>query len=256
MNNHERSAVINYGASELKAFQPYATFRGFLITLLMLLIISMLVFTAKKQIEIISEPAITEPTTIEVKKYKVNLPDIVQNRNFSSGQTIPESGTKKVAGKFVVNNDISKTVGIDDIATVDNIGIVSSKLGDADNIVETLPKSDIKNEIIIENEIIKQEDEIFTFVEKEPVVDLIKLQQAILYPAIARKAGVQGKVLVNVLVGIDGNVLKTTIEESDNLLLNESAIQAVLKPGIFSPAIQDNRPVKCWIMIPINFKLK
>lgn len=44
----------------------------------------------------------------------------------------------------------------------------------------------------------------FVFVEKEPTFDYADLQRRVQYPEIARRAGIEGKVIVKVLVARDG----------------------------------------------------
>lgn len=96
----------------------------------------------------------------------------------------------------------------------------------------------------------------FVEFEQEPKVDLNKLAKLTVYPELARKAGIQGRVLVRVLIGSDGNVRKTAIEESDNLILNDAAVEAIKNYGKFSPAIQKGKPINCWVLIPVTFRLK
>jgi protein TonB len=73
------------------------------------------------------------------------------------------------------------------------------------------------------------------------------------YPELAKSAGVQGTVMVRVLVGKDGKV-KNVIVVEGNPLLNEAAI-ACAKTAIFRPAISQQQPVEVWVMMPITFKL-
>lgn len=73
------------------------------------------------------------------------------------------------------------------------------------------------------------------------------------YPELAKSAGVQGTVMVRVLVGKDGKV-KNVIVVEGNPLLNEAAI-ASAKSAVFRPAISQQQPVEVWVMMPITFKL-
>lgn len=95
----------------------------------------------------------------------------------------------------------------------------------------------------------------FIAVEKEAVVDYLELQKAVVYPDLAVKAGIQGTVVVQVLIGTDGLAKKTRILSSDNKLLNESALKAVREFRGFKPAIQKQKPVATWMSIPIKYKL-
>jgi TonB family protein len=91
--------------------------------------------------------------------------------------------------------------------------------------------------------------------QKEPAVDLKVLQSNVEYPKVAVNAGIEGTVLVSVLLSENGSVLKINIEKSTSYVLNKAAIDAVKKTS-FSPAIYNERAVKSWLTIPIVFKLK
>ena len=94
----------------------------------------------------------------------------------------------------------------------------------------------------------------FVAVEKEPYINLSDLQKKIVYPEIAKRANIEGKVMVRVLVGKVGKPIKTIIEKSDNELLNDAASKAIMG-SLFAPAIQNGHPIDCWVSIPIQFKL-
>ncbi len=96
----------------------------------------------------------------------------------------------------------------------------------------------------------------FIPVEKQPGVDIGKLQKLVEYPDLARRSGVEGKVTVNVLVSKTGEVLKSKVIHSDSQLLDPAALAAIKKYGKFTPAIQNKQPVACWLSVPIIFKLR
>jgi TonB family protein len=75
------------------------------------------------------------------------------------------------------------------------------------------------------------------------------------YPAIAREAGVEGLVIVKVLVGKTGRVLDERLDEKRQVpLLNESALEAA-RQWVFTPALANGRPVAVWTAIPFNYRL-
>lgn len=100
------------------------------------------------------------------------------------------------------------------------------------------------------------DDDNFQAVEVEPKVDMSKLQGLIEYPTIAKKSNIEGRVIIKVLVKADGTVGKYMIEHSENIMLNNAALDAITKYGKFEPAIQNDKRVDCWISIPINFRLR
>ncbi len=90
----------------------------------------------------------------------------------------------------------------------------------------------------------------------EPIGGFAAIQRNLVYPEIARKAGVEGRVYVNCLVDEKGNVIKTTILKSlGNNGCDEAAVAAI-KAAKWKPAKQRDKPVKVWISIPVVFKLK
>ena len=91
--------------------------------------------------------------------------------------------------------------------------------------------------------------------EKEPIVDLSALAKNVEYPKEAWKAGIQGQVVVRVLIDKNGKAITAKIEKSDNIIFNQSALNAVYKTA-YTPGYQNGVPVACWVSIPINYKLK
>ena len=92
-------------------------------------------------------------------------------------------------------------------------------------------------------------DEYVAF-EKAP--ELVKMDPPV-YPDIAREAGVEGTVLTRVLVGDDGFVKDMIIIQSVPML-DEAAANAAWT-AVFKPALQKDRPVAVWMVIPIEFSL-
>lgn len=105
----------------------------------------------------------------------------------------------------------------------------------------------------------------------EPVEDLPKLGQFVphevppqiirktplTYPVLARKAGIEGIVYLDILVDKEGKVrdIRVIKASGTNVGFEEAAVEAV-KQWTFSPAIQNERPVACWMALTIKFKIK
>jgi len=102
---------------------------------------------------------------------------------------------------------------------------------------------------------IEPKSEEFVKVDSAPTVDLEVLQKNVVYPEIARKAGVEGTVMVRALISKSGKVIKTIISSSDSDLFNKSAQKAV-KKAKFTPAKDKGEAVCCWVTLPIKYKLK
>ena len=90
------------------------------------------------------------------------------------------------------------------------------------------------------------------YVAFEKAPELVKIDP-VKYPDIAREAGVEGTVMVRVLVGDDGFVKDMIIIQSVPML-DESAADAAWT-AVFKPALQKDRPVAVWLVIPLEFKM-
>lgn len=76
------------------------------------------------------------------------------------------------------------------------------------------------------------------------------------YPESARKKGVEGMVVLKIVVNEAGKVDRVDLAKSSgNAALDSSAIAAVNKFE-FSPGEKDGRPVKVQMVIPVSFKLR
>jgi len=71
------------------------------------------------------------------------------------------------------------------------------------------------------------------------------LQSLVVYPEAARKAGIEGRVLVRALVDKSGKITKAQIDHSDSKALEAAALKAVLDYGHAVPGIMNNQPVSC-----------
>ncbi|KPK90557.1 hypothetical protein AMJ80_08260 [bacterium SM23_31] len=99
----------------------------------------------------------------------------------------------------------------------------------------------------------------FLPVEDQPEIigGIDRLLQLIVYPPMAKMAGVEGKVTVSVLVSEKGDPLQTKILQSNlgESGCNEAAEKAIMQLK-FIPAKQRNIPTKFWYSIPVKFVIK
>ncbi len=89
----------------------------------------------------------------------------------------------------------------------------------------------------------------------EPIGGIQAIQQLIVYPEIAKRAGVEGKVYVLAFVDEEGKVRKAQIIKGIGAGCDEAALDAVLKTR-FKPGKQRGKPVNVQVSIPIVFKLQ
>lgn len=76
------------------------------------------------------------------------------------------------------------------------------------------------------------------------------------YPREALLAGIEGSVLLQVLVAADGRPLEVVIHRSSgHRVLDEAARRQVLRAWRFRPAMQDGRAVQALGLVPVDFRL-
>ena len=98
-----------------------------------------------------------------------------------------------------------------------------------------------------------EEEEVYEFFAVSEKPQIIE-KEVPLYPDLARKAQIEGKVVVTVTIDKQGNVEKANIFKSIPML-DESAIAAAMRCK-FKPAKQRDKFVKVKMNIPFDFKLR
>ncbi|MBN1779530.1 energy transducer TonB [bacterium] len=104
------------------------------------------------------------------------------------------------------------------------------------------------------------DDDMFVFVPydepPEPVGGFLAIQKKLIYPEIARKAGVEGRVTVQAQIDVDGSVVRTKVVQSLGPNGCDEAAENAIRAVKWKPAKQRDRPVKVWIAVPVDFKLR
>lgn len=108
-----------------------------------------------------------------------------------------------------------------------------------------------------DDKIVEEEPVYFVAVEEmpEPIGGIAEIQKKIIYPEIAKRAGVEGKVYVLAFVDESGKVTNAKIIKGIGAGCDEAALSAVLKTK-FKPGKQRGKAVKVQVSIPIVFKLQ
>ena len=88
----------------------------------------------------------------------------------------------------------------------------------------------------------------------ELVGGLAALAQTVVYPEAARRAGVEGRVVVQFVVDETGAVRDPVAVRSDSDLLSQAAVDAVRQQR-FTPGRVEGRPVKVRFAVPVTFRL-
>ena len=246
INVRTTMGAAKYGATELKHYIPQATFRGFTAAIVSasLLLGGYAGFLASASLSGNKGPTIN-------KMKLTQLPPPPAQAEAAPPPPTTAPGPAARAGTPVPVPDALIAPDIKDFANVDEISRASAVGGSGEDTGYLGLASEISEEVR------EEEPNAYEFmaVDKEPYIDIAELQKRIIYPDIARRAGIEGTVNIRVLIDKKGNPKKYIIEATDSDLLNKAAADAVMSSR-FTPAIQGNTPLDCWISIPINFRMK
>ena len=89
-----------------------------------------------------------------------------------------------------------------------------------------------------------------------PIGGYQEIMKRVIYPEIAREAGIEGTVTIKALIGRDGVIKEAEVFSGlPKTGLDEAALAAVLQTN-FHPAMQMGKPVPVYMSIPIKFRLK
>lgn len=105
------------------------------------------------------------------------------------------------------------------------------------------------------------EENIFEFVEVLPEFPggdearMKFLRENLVYPTVAKNAGLQGKVVVEFVVEPDGSLSNIRIKRGKAPSLDEEALRVVKMMPKWTPGKQRNKAVRCRFSLPIIFQL-
>ena len=239
--------------NEVKQLAKQNTIRGFAIAVIGHLLLFVLYFAvAAIAREKDKQPFVKRPPTLT----EIISPPSIKDKAIESPVTyvIPQEINKPVFGiPIPVPNidDINKTLpDINALLTVGKIGDTATgrivgEIGSTNTSQVEIPrespkKADPKPEDYVDH--------------TEDPMPIQNIQHLIVYPEVAKRSGIEGKVVASVLINVNGTVEKVMIEKSDNDIFNASAIDALSKAR-FTPARNDRTAVAIWWTIPISFKL-
>ncbi|MTI88497.1 MAG: energy transducer TonB [Balneolaceae bacterium] len=194
------------------------------------LIVALLVIIGAVKIQLIDEAPSPPP---EIEQQVLEMEEIVQTQQ----QETPPPPLRPQVPVEVPNDEIIE----DDIIEFDSEF-------DLDGPME-LPPPPIDDEE-------EEDEEIFTLVEDypEPIGGMGTIYEKIKYPELARRAGVDGRVILQFTVTKKGDVEDVVVLHGFNELCEQEAIRAV-KATKFKPGKQRGRPVIVRFQIPITFRL-
>jgi protein TonB len=254
------AAQSTYGAVEVKEFIRKYTYIGFGLTVAIFIAILAIWWGINK-----AQQANDDAKRFLIPKSSITMDQYAQDNQAEAEIAPPpqdmkiEYATAQKAGNPVPVTDLEIIKDLKEFATMDQLDQSLSanqgiEVSDLNSVLDNANLSDKSTQITTAVESLP-EDGVFMEVESEPNVDLEALMKKIVYPETARRAGVEGRVIVRVLVGKDGKPIKSKIQSSESSLLENAALEAVNKTS-FVPAIQNGSPTTCWVSIPIQFRLK
>lgn len=182
------------------------------------------------QIEVIEEPKPVEPEPEQPKPEPVKTPEVKPN---------PQAPPVEVPNEVVVENP------------AEELDRVSADLDLGENLVVEKPAPPPPPPPPA------PEPEVYDVVEQMPelIGGLQGLQDKVDYPDMAKRAGVEGRVIVQFVVDEDGRVQDPRIVRGVGAGLDDEALRAI-KQARFVPGVQNGRPVKVKMSVPITFKLR
>jgi protein TonB len=122
---------------------------------------------------------------------------------------------------------------------------------------ETVIEAAVFEEMPEEEEV----EEIYTIVEEMPsfpggTTEFYKyVAKNLIYPSKARKAAVEGRVIVRFVVDKDGNIGQVEVLRGIGFGCDEEAIRVIKDSPRWAPGKQRGRAVKVSVTVPLNFKL-
>lgn len=76
------------------------------------------------------------------------------------------------------------------------------------------------------------------------------------YPPASRRLGEEGKVVLRVYVGVDGQAEIVELKASSSFARLDAAAQSAVARWRFVPARRGDQPMAAWVLVPITFSLE
>ena len=154
-----------------------------------------------------------------------------------------------------------KAITIDELKTIPSEDIESMEILSKEQASEYAHLGDISNGVFIitlkQSLVFIEADVMPQFMGGDVNTFTMWLYGQIRYPEQAFKNKIQGRVLVNFVVGSDGYISPNNIEFLDNcdVLLQEEVRRVLLSSARWTPAVQNGEHVAVRFVLPVEFKL-
>ncbi|GAB5465387.1 MAG: hypothetical protein Kapaf2KO_08230 [Candidatus Kapaibacteriales bacterium] len=247
-----------YGALELKQTIGKNTLSAFAITFSVIPLIALFFYISFlfKPNDILNKIYPGKITTISVVPQTQDVA-VMPPALPAPPQEIVQGGPTARAGTPVPILDKNFASNLDDFANIDVMGKASAKGGNGLDMAGFSPNIDFADvPLDVTAKEVEPDPDDYIDIDQDVNPDMSVLYQYLVYPEMAKKAGIQGKVIIRALIDKDGSVKRTVVLKSDNSILDPAAIDAIEKAGTFTIATQNGRPVMYWTTIPFTFKLR
>ena len=88
----------------------------------------------------------------------------------------------------------------------------------------------------------------------EPIGGISRIQKKVVYPEIAKRAGIEERVYILAYINENGTVDRTQVLKGIGAGCDEAAMKAVYETN-FIPGKQRGKPVKTQVTVPVFFRL-
>ena len=202
-----------------------------------------------------------ELSALEQKKEaKVERKEVVRQENVEKVVEKVKSSVKFTAPEIKKDNEVRPE---DEMKSQDEI--MSSKLSvgsfDVKGNDEAAGEVLKAKEVIADEKPKEEETKVFDVVEQMPSFPggnaalMNYLSQNIKYPVIAEENNIQGRVVVQFVVGKDGSISNVHVSKSVESSLDEEAVRVTKSMPNWVPGKQDGQAVSVFYTLPITFRL-
>lgn len=107
-----------------------------------------------------------------------------------------------------------------------------------------------------------QQEEPYTMVDEMPTYpkgpdELLRfISSNVVYPQVAKKAGIQGKVMISFIIEKDGSMSNIKVEKGIGSGCDEEAVRVTKLMGKWNPGKLHGKPVRVRMVLPYKFKLQ
>ena len=263
----------DFGAYVIRTESPKRHTKAVIYTVLGALLVGLLAFGLIKVNEYMEQKRIAdmaeqEEVLIDMSQDAEEPEEQQERLEQPKPEVLPEEVLKsvKVTELQIVEDD--KVKKEDEIKTQDELKETETAFGQKDNEKGTEDRNvtrTLKEEVVVEKPVEKPKEEkekIFTSVEQMPQFPggdaaLMKyLSSHINYPPMAAENNVQGRVVVQFVVGKDGRVGEVKVVRSVDKDLDKEAVRVCKSLPKFTPGRQNGQAVSVWYTLPVTFKLQ